>query len=87
LRPEGAPPREALATLDAVSNLSDKLVLPQSMKLNGGHGWRQRFCISRMICIVSSRFITVFVIKFRHGKNLDMIFIKQSQSHFLNVDA
>ena len=64
------PRHDALAILDAINNLSDNPFPPQSKTLTGGEGWRLRLCSYRVIYTVSSRDITLFVVKIAHRKKI-----------------
>ena len=61
---------EVLTVFDAISNLNDNPIAPQSMTLNGGEGWRLRLCSCRVISAASSREITLFVVKVAHSRNI-----------------
>lgn len=68
--------REALTILDAISNLSDKPFSPQSKTLIGRGGWRLRVVSYRVICTLSSRDITLFVVKVARRKNINKGFLQ-----------
>jgi mRNA interferase RelE/StbE len=62
------PRRDALTILDAIGNLRDNPFPPQTMTLTGREGWRLRVGSYRAIYTVSSREITLFVVKVAHRK-------------------
>ena len=64
------PLREALAFLDAISNLSENPFPPQSMTLNGREGWRLRVGGYRVTYTVSAGEIPLFAVKVAHRKTI-----------------
>ena len=76
------PRREALTILDAISNLSDNPIAPQSMTLNGCEGWRLRLCSCRVISAASSREITLFIEKALYRKTSANDFL-QNEANFV----
>jgi mRNA-degrading endonuclease RelE of RelBE toxin-antitoxin system len=72
--------REVMTIFDAISNLSDNPLPPQSKRLTGREGWRLRVVSYRAIKTVRSREITLFAVKVAHRNNINKsFFTKRSQ--------